>query len=136
MTATKDNLAVSVEEPRNCLCLAGCTKEQIRSALGAPDSGCDPMRRLRGERDRSTDLTRSCDAAARNGCVYCQTWVTVERQARSDRWVLRGVESGGSRREGGRYMSFFSPDGRRLAWFQRLDRIGANGVHAVVIGPD
>ncbi len=32
----KDNLAVSVEEPWKYICWAGCSKEQIRSALGAP----------------------------------------------------------------------------------------------------
>ena len=68
--------------------------------------------------------------------VYCQTWVTVERQARVDRWVLRGIESGGSTRDVGRFVSFFAPDGSRLNWLQRLDRIGANGVHAVVIAPE
>jgi len=68
--------------------------------------------------------------------VYCQTWVTAERQARADRWVLRGVESGGSTKEVGRYISFFSPDGTRLAWLQKLDRIGANGVHASVVAPE
>ena len=68
--------------------------------------------------------------------VYCQTWVTVEKQARTDRWVLRGVESGGSNRELGRYISFFSPDGTRLKWLQKLDRIGSNGVHAVVIASE
>ena len=68
--------------------------------------------------------------------VYCQTWVTAERQARADRWVLRGVESGGSTKEISRYISFFSPDGTRLAWLQKLDRIGANGVHATVIAPE
>jgi hypothetical protein len=31
-----DNLAVSVEEPRKYICWAGCTKEQIRAALGVP----------------------------------------------------------------------------------------------------
>lgn len=65
--------------------------------------------------------------------IYCQTWVSAEKQARSGNWVLRGVESGGSTREFGRYISFFSLDGHRLAWLQKLDRIGANGVHAVVI---
>ncbi len=65
--------------------------------------------------------------------IYCQTWVTAEKQARSGTWVLRGVESGGSTREIGRYISFFAPDGRRVPWLQKLDRIGANGVHAVVI---
>lgn len=68
--------------------------------------------------------------------VYCQTWITVEKQARASRWVLRGVESGGSSRETGRYISFFSPEGRQLTWLQRLDRIGANGVHAVVVTPE
>lgn len=68
--------------------------------------------------------------------VYCQTAVTVEKQARASRWVLRGVESGGSSREVGRYISFFALDGGRISWLQRLDRIGANGVHAVVIAPE
>jgi hypothetical protein len=66
--------------------------------------------------------------------IYCQTWVTAEKQARCNRWVLRGVESGGSTRELGRYISFFAEDGSRLPWLQKLDRIGSNGVHAVVVG--
>ena len=33
---SKDNLAISVQEPWKYLCWAGCTKEQIRGALGAP----------------------------------------------------------------------------------------------------
>lgn len=67
--------------------------------------------------------------------VYCQTWVTVERQARADRWVIRGVESGGGNREVGRYISFFSPDGQRLPWVQKVDRLGGNGVHSIVVAP-
>lgn len=68
--------------------------------------------------------------------VFCQTWVTAERQLRADRWVLRGTESGGSTKELGRYISFFSLEGRQLAWLQRMDRIGSNGVHAVVVAPE
>jgi hypothetical protein len=33
---SRDNLAISVEEPHKYLCWAGCTKEQIRAVLGAP----------------------------------------------------------------------------------------------------
>jgi len=65
--------------------------------------------------------------------VYCQTWVTVEKQTRANRWVLRGVESGGSTKEVGRYISFFAPDGKRLPWLQKMDRVGSNGVHAVLV---
>ena len=68
--------------------------------------------------------------------VYCQTWVTAEKQARVDRWVLRGVESGGSTKEVGRYISFFAPDGKRLPWLQKMDRVGSNGVHAVLVGAE
>ena len=34
----KDNLAISLAEPHKYLCWAGCTKDQIRAALGAPAS--------------------------------------------------------------------------------------------------
>ena len=68
--------------------------------------------------------------------VYCQTWVTVERQARADRWVIRGVESGGGNREVGRYISFFLPDGGRLSWIQKVDRLGGNGVHGIVVAAE
>jgi hypothetical protein len=33
---SRDNLAISVEEPHKYLCWAGCTKVQIRAALGVP----------------------------------------------------------------------------------------------------
>jgi hypothetical protein len=68
--------------------------------------------------------------------IYCQTWVTAEKQVRAGKWVLRGVESGGSTRELGRYLSFFSPKGARLPWLQKVDRVGFNGIHAVVIGDE
>jgi hypothetical protein len=68
--------------------------------------------------------------------VFCQTWVTVERQALADRWVIRGVESGGGNREVGRYISYFASDGARLACVQKVDRLGGNGVHGVVVAPE
>ena len=33
---SKDNLAISVEEPHKYICWAGCTREMIRAALGVP----------------------------------------------------------------------------------------------------
>lgn len=77
-------------------------------------------------------MLRRLDSAG----IYCQTWVTVERQAQADRWVLRGVESGGASRDIGRYISFFATDGKQLAWLQKLDRVGGNGAHAVVVAQE
>ena len=47
--------------------------------------------------------------------------------------VLKAVAA---RKELGRYISFFSLEGKQLAWLQRMDRIGSNGVHAVVVAPE
>ncbi len=33
---SKDNLAISIEEPQKYICWAGCSREMIRAALGAP----------------------------------------------------------------------------------------------------
>jgi hypothetical protein len=77
-------------------------------------------------------MLRRLDSAG----IYCQTWVTVERQAQADRWVLRGVESGGANREVGRFISFFASDGRQLQWLQKLDRISGNGAHSVVVAAE
>jgi hypothetical protein len=41
----RDNLAISVEEPQKYICWAGCTKEQIRAALGAPIRYAGPQER-------------------------------------------------------------------------------------------
>ena len=75
---------------------------------------------------------RRLDAAG----VYCQTWVTAERQAQLGRWVLRAVESGGASKEIGRYIGFFAMNGDRLPWLQRLDRITPSGVHAVTVAEE
>jgi hypothetical protein len=68
--------------------------------------------------------------------IYCQTWATAERQARTGRWVLRAVESGGASKDIGRYIGFFAMSGDRLPWLQRLDRITASGVHAVTVADE
>jgi len=49
------------------------------------------------------------------------------------RHVLRGVESGSAVAELGAYCSFVDEHGNALLWLQRIDSIGVNGVHAVVV---
>jgi hypothetical protein len=49
--------------------------------------------------------------------------------------VLRGVESGGAVAEVGAYASFVGERGNALPWLQRVDSIGVNGVHAIVVAP-
>ncbi len=67
--------------------------------------------------------------------IYCQPTVSIEHQHLAKRYVLRGVESGGAVADLGAYSSFVDEQGRALSWLQRVDSIGVNGVHAIVVAP-
>ena len=67
--------------------------------------------------------------------IYCQPSVSIEHQHLAGRYVLRGVESGGSVADLGAYCSFVDEDGHPICWLQRVDSIAVNGVHAVVVSP-
>ena len=71
----------------------------------------------------------------RDAGIYCQPTVSVEHQNLARRYVVRGVESGGAVADLGAYSSFVGERGKALAWLQRVDSIGVNGVHAIVVAP-
>jgi hypothetical protein len=71
----------------------------------------------------------------RDAGIYCQPTVSVEHQNLAKKYVVRGVESGGAVADLGAYSSFIGEHGATLAWLQRVDSIGVNGVHAIVIAP-
>lgn len=67
--------------------------------------------------------------------IYCQPSISIEHQHLAKRYVLRGVESGGAVAELGAYSTFVDERGESLSWLQRIDSVGVNGVHAIVIAP-
>lgn len=71
----------------------------------------------------------------RSAGIYCQPSISIEHQHLANRYVLRGVESGGAVAEIGAYSSFVDDHGSVLAWLQRVDSVGVNGVHAVAVAP-
>jgi hypothetical protein len=71
----------------------------------------------------------------RDAGIYCQPTVSVEHQNLAKKYVVRGVESGGAVADLGAYSSFMGERGENLAWLQRVDSIGVNGVHATVVAP-
>ena len=71
----------------------------------------------------------------RDAGIYCQPSISIEHQHLAKRYVLRGVESGGAVTELGAYSSFVDEQGAGLSWLQRIDSIGVNGVHAIVVAP-
>lgn len=78
-------------------------------------------------------LTRSVLNALHKRGIHCQPAVSVEHQHLANRYVLRGVESGGAVSDIGRACAFVAPDGSSLPWLQRIDSIGVNGRHAIYL---
>jgi hypothetical protein len=81
---------------------------------------------------RLPPITLKC---LRTAGIYCQPSVSMEHQHIAKKYVLRGVESGGAVAEVGAYASFVDEQGNALPWLQRVDSIGVNGVHAIVVAP-
>ncbi len=81
---------------------------------------------------RLPPITLKC---LRTAGIYCQPTVSIEHQHLAKKYVLRGVESGGAVVEVGGYASFVDEQGNALPWLQRVDSIGVNGVHAIVVAP-
>jgi hypothetical protein len=67
--------------------------------------------------------------------IVAQSHVRLEHQHLAQRYVVRGIESGGAVKEIGRYVTFCGPNGEPLAYLHPIDAIGVNGVHAVVVAP-
>jgi hypothetical protein len=67
--------------------------------------------------------------------IVAQTGVSLEHQHFVDRYVIRGIESGGAVKDLGRYVTFCGPDGGALPYLHPIDAIAVNGVHAVVVAP-
>src|SRR5215475_4665223 len=65
--------------------------------------------------------------------VFCQPDVSIQYQSIAKRSVLRGVESGGSNRDIGRYVTFCDECGDPVGWLQPIDSVATNGRHSVVI---
>ena len=67
--------------------------------------------------------------------IFAEAQVSLEHQNLAERYVIRGVESGGAIREIGRYVTFAGEDGEQVEYLHPMDAIGVNGVHAVVLAP-
>ncbi|HEX4784908.1 MAG TPA: hypothetical protein VH350_11235 [Candidatus Sulfotelmatobacter sp.] len=67
--------------------------------------------------------------------IFAHSLVSIEHQQLAQRYVVRGLESGGSAGDVGRYVTFARDDGEPLEYLHPVEAIGVNGLHAVVISP-
>jgi len=90
------------------------TRQQFTGIAGLPL----PRRAVRVLKDRG---------------IFAHALVSIEDQQLAQRYVMRGLESGGSIADVGRYVTFADEEGQPLEYLHLVEAIGVNGLHAVVI---
>jgi hypothetical protein len=67
--------------------------------------------------------------------IYCVPRLSVALQKSTQQYMVRAHESGGAVADLGAYCGVVSPDGTPLAWLQRIETIGVNGLHSRALAP-
>ena len=80
-------------------------------------------------------LSRRALRVLRERGIFAQSSVRLQHQQLANRYVVRGVESGGAAGDIGRYVTFAQEDGRPIEYLYPVEAIGVNGVHSVVVAP-
>jgi hypothetical protein len=81
-------------------------------------------------------LSRRAVRVLKDRGIFAHSLVSIEHQQLAQRYVVRGLESGGSAGDVGRYVTFSGDDGQPLKYLHPVEAIGVNGLHAVVISPE
>src|ERR1035438_8273773 len=80
-------------------------------------------------------LTRQALRVLKERGIFAHSPVSLEHQHLANRYVVRGLESGGAVGDLGRYVTFTQEDGQPIEWLHPVEAIGVNGLHAVVVAP-
>lgn len=78
-------------------------------------------------------LPRHVLRVLRQSGIFAQPSVRVEHQHLARRYVVRGLESGGTVGDVGHYVTFANEDGKPLEYLHPVESIGVNGPHSVVV---
>ncbi len=81
-------------------------------------------------------LSRQALRVLKDCGIFGHSSVSLEHQHLADRYVVRGLESGGAVGDVGRYVTFAGENGEPIEYLHPVEAIGVNGVHAVVVAPD
>ena len=67
--------------------------------------------------------------------IYCQPAVSIEFQKETQRYLIRGVESGGAVAQVGAYCGFLDCSAAPSSLLQPVCAVGVNGVHVAMLSP-
>lgn len=68
--------------------------------------------------------------------IFAHALLSIAHQELAGRYVLRGVESGGSAGDLGRYVTFAAAGGEQLDYLHPVESIAVNGIHGIVVAPN
>jgi hypothetical protein len=80
-------------------------------------------------------LSRQALRVLKDRGIFAYSPVSLQHQHLANRYVVRGLESGGAAGDVGRYVSFAGEEGQPIEYLHPVEAIGVNGVHAVVVAP-
>ena len=78
-------------------------------------------------------LSRNALRELKDRGIFAHSPVTLEHQHLANRYVVRGLESGGAVGDVGRYVTFAGEKGQPIGYLHPVEAIGVNGVHAIVV---
>jgi hypothetical protein len=81
-------------------------------------------------------LSRQALRVLKDRGIFAYSHVSLESQHLANRYVVRGLESGGAAGDVGRYVTFAGEEGQPIECLHPVEGVGVNGVHAVVVAPD
>ncbi len=80
-------------------------------------------------------LSRQAWRVLKERGIFAHSPVSLQHQHLAKRYVVRGLESGGSVGDLGRYVTFAREDGQAIECLHPVEAIGVNGLHAVLVAP-
>ena len=80
-------------------------------------------------------LSRQALRVLKDHGIFAYSPVSLQHQHLANRYVVRGLESGGAVGDVGRYVTFAGENGQPIKYLHPVEAIGVNGVHAVVVAP-
>jgi len=80
-------------------------------------------------------LSRQALRVLKERGIFAHSAVSLEHQHLANRYVVRGLESGGAVGDLGRYVTFTREDGQLIDFLHPVEAIGVNGLHSVVVAP-
>jgi hypothetical protein len=68
--------------------------------------------------------------------IFAHARLSIAHQHLAGRYVIRGLESGGSVGDVGRYVTFAAARGEQVDYLHPVESIAVNGIHGIVVSPE